>query len=143
EAWGVSSEGRLSAGVGAGPRTAVVATEEGGVIALDAQTGAVRWRARVSSEVLAPPAVGNGLVVVRSIDSRVFAFGEDDGKRRWVHQRAAATLMIRTPSGVVLDGESAFVGFSGGKLAALALSNGGVRWEAAVANPKGATELER
>jgi outer membrane protein assembly factor BamB len=40
-------------------------------------------------------------------------------------------------------GDTAFAGFSGGKLAAIALSNGGVRWEATVASPKGATELER
>ncbi len=143
QVWRASAETRLSAGAGAGPRTVAVATEEGEVIALDAQSGAVRWRTRVSSEVIAAPAVGNGLVVVRSIDSRVFAFGEDDGKRRWVHQRAASSLMVRTPAGITLDGESAFTGFSGGRLAALALSNGGTRWEAAVANPKGANELER
>jgi outer membrane protein assembly factor BamB len=73
----------------------------------------------------------------------VFAFNEDDGKRRWVHQRPAASLMIRTPAGITLDGDTVFAGFSGGKLAALAMTNGGVRWEVAVANPKGATELER
>lgn len=143
QAWRTSAETRLSAGAGAGPRTVAVATEEGEVIALDAQTGAVRWRARVSSEVLAAPAVGNGLVVVRSIDSRVFAFDEADGKRRWVYQRGASSLMVRTPAGVKIGGDSAFAGFSGGKLAALALGNGGTRWEATVANPKGATELER
>src|SRR4051812_12392864 len=143
ETWRVSTDTRLSAGAGAGENTVVVATQEGEVIALEAKSGAVRWRARVSSEVLAPPAVAGGVVLVRSVDSRVFAFGEDDGKRRWVYQRAAASLMIRTPSGIALDEDTAFAGFSGGKLAALALSNGGLRWEAAVANPKGSTELER
>jgi outer membrane protein assembly factor BamB len=37
----------------------------------------------------------------------------------------------------------AYAGFSGGKLAAIALGNGNVRWEATVALPKGSTELER
>ena len=143
QAWRASVETRLSAGAGAGPNTVAVATEEGEVIALDAQSGKVRWRARVSSEVIAAPAVGNGLVVVRSIDSRVFAFGEDDGKRRWVYQRGATSLMVRTPTGVRLDRDSAITGFSGGRLTALALSNGGTRWEVVVANPKGSTELER
>jgi len=143
QAWHASAETRLSAGAGAGPNTVAVATEEGEVIALDAKDGKVRWRARVSSEVLAAPTVGAGLVLVRSVDSRVFAFGEDDGKRRWVYQRAASSLMVRTPSGIALDDESAFAGFSGGRLTALALANGGVRWEVAVANPKGSTELER
>jgi len=81
--------------------------------------------------------------VVRSADNRVFAFGEDDGKRRWVYQRAPSALIVRSPAGVTLLGDMAFVGFSGGKLTAIALGNGGVRWEATVALPKGATELER
>jgi outer membrane protein assembly factor BamB len=141
--WRVALEQRLSAGAGASERTAVVATEEGEVIALDAADGRLRWRARVSSEVLAAPAIGNGLVLVRSVDNRIFAFGEEDGKRRWVYQRAPASLIVRSPAGVTLAGDTAYAGFSGGRLAALALSNGGVRWESAVALPKGATELER
>jgi outer membrane protein assembly factor BamB len=143
ERWRTSMETRLSSGVGADTRTAAVATEAGEVIAVDTAKGAVRWRARVSSEVLAPPQVGNGLVVVRSADNRVFAFGEDDGKRRWVYQRAPSSLIVRSPAGVTLLGDMAFAGFSGGKLTAIALGNGGLRWEATVALPKGATELER
>jgi len=141
--WSMSAGVRLSGGVGADDRLVVVANEDGEVIALDAEKGARRWTARVSSEVIAPPAIGAGLVLVRSIDNRVFAFGVEDGKRRWVYQRAPSSLIIRAPAGITIDGETAFVGFAGGKLAALALANGGVRWEATVALPKGGTELER
>jgi outer membrane protein assembly factor BamB len=143
ERWRVTLERKLSAGVGASERTAVVATEEGEVFGLEAADGSQRWRTRVSSEVLAPPTIGNGLVLVRSVDNRIFAFGEDDGKRRWVYQRAPASLIVRSPSGITIVGETAYAGFSGGKLAAIALANGGVRWESTVALPKGATELER
>ena len=143
ERWRASTERRLSAGVGGDGRIAAVATEDGEVIALDAASGALRWRARVSSEVLAAPAVGNGLVLVRSVDNRIFAFAEEDGKRRWVYQRAPASLIVRSPAGMTVLGDTAFAGFSGGKLAAIALSNGAVRWEATVALPKGTTELER
>lgn len=143
ERWRASLDMPLSAGVGSDGRTVVVGNEEGLVVALDAATGKVRWKARVSSEVLAAPAVSDGLVVVRSLDNRVFAFDADDGKRRWVYQRPPASLIVRVPSGVVLDGDTAYAGFRGGKLAAIALSNGGQRWEATVALPKGATELER
>jgi len=113
------------------------------VFALDAKDGKERWKARVSSEVLAAPAVGGGVVVVRSIDNRVFAFNAADGKRRWLYQRPPASLIIRTPAGVVIDGDTAYVAFAAGKLTAIALANGAVRWEATVALPKGATELER
>jgi outer membrane protein assembly factor BamB len=143
EIWRASAGMQLSGGVGADARTVAVASDKGDVLALDAETGKPRWRARVSSEVLAAPAVGAGLVVVRSLDNRVFAFEAADGKRRWVYQRPAASLVIRTPAGVALEGDTAFAAFAGGKLAAIALSNGGQRWEATVSLPKGATELER
>ena len=143
ERWRVTLEKRLSAGVAANEGTVVVATEDGDVFALSAADGKQRWRSRVSSEVLAPAALASGLVIVRSVDNRIFAFDEQDGKRRWVYQRAPASLIVRSPAGVTVVGDTAYAGFSGGKLAAIALSNGGVRWESTVAVPKGATELER
>jgi len=141
--WRVELDVRLSAGAGADLRTVAVATEEGEVLALDAETGKLRWRARVSSEVLAAPRVAGGLVLVRSADSRIYAFDAEDGKRRWVYQRASSSLMVRTPAGLSVLQDSLYAGFSGGKLVSLGLANGGLRWEATVALPKGATELER
>jgi outer membrane protein assembly factor BamB len=134
---------KLSGGVGADERTVAVVSEEGEVVALDPAKGEVRWRARVSSEVLAAPAVAGGLVLVRSIDNRVFAFGAEDGKRRWVHQRAPSSLLVRAPAGMAIAGDLVYAGFTGGKLVALALQSGAVRWEANVHVPKGTTELER
>lgn len=141
--WRVSLGKRISGGVGTDGTLAVVASDVGEVFALDAQSGTVKWRARVSSEVLAAPKLGEGLVLVRSADSRIFAFGAGDGKRRWVYQRAAAALIVRSPVGLTIHQGSAYAGFSGGKLVAIGLANGGTRWEATVALPKGATELER
>lgn len=141
--WRAEAGTRLSAGVGTDGRIVAVANEDGQVIALDAENGKKRWTASVSSEVIAAPAVGADLVLVRSIDNRVAAFGAQDGKRHWVYQRSPSSLIIRTPSGITIDGDTAFAGFAGGRLVALALANGGVRWEATVALPKGATELER
>jgi outer membrane protein assembly factor BamB len=141
--WRTSVETQVSSGVGADADTVAVANEDGEVVALEAASGKVRWRARVSSEVLAPPEIGAGLVLVRSLDNRIFAFNASDGKRRWVYQRAVATLILHTPSGVAISGDTAYAGFPGGKLVAIALANGGPRWEATVSVPKGSTELER
>jgi outer membrane protein assembly factor BamB len=141
--WRVSLGKRISSGVGSDGTLVVVAADDGEVFALDAQAGVVKWRSRVSSEVLAQPKVGEGLVLVRSADSRIFAFGAEDGKRRWVYQRPAAALIVRSPVGVTVAQGSAYAGFSGGKLVAISLANGALRWEATVAVPKGSTELER
>ncbi|MBI2959605.1 MAG: outer membrane protein assembly factor BamB [Betaproteobacteria bacterium] len=141
--WRVSAGQPLSGGVGADGSLAVVGTAEGEVIALDGASGELRWRARVSSEVLSAPVVAGDLVIVRSADSRIFALDARDGKRRWAYQRAAPALSVRTPVGIAVTRGLVLAGFSGGKLVALALANGALRWEATVAAPRGATELER
>ena len=143
ELWRVGLDTRLSGGVGADARTVAVATGQGEVLALEARDGKTRWRVRVSSEVLAPPRVVAGLVVVRSADSRIHALDLEDGKRRWAYQRTPTSLRLRTPQGMTALGGTLFAGFSGGRLVALALDTGAVRWEASVAVPRGTTELER
>jgi outer membrane protein assembly factor BamB len=140
--WRVQLKSKLSAGVGSDGTLAVVATDEGVVYALDAADGKQRWVARVSSEVLAPPQLGGGVVLVRSVDSRIFAFDEHTGKRLWYYQRSAPSLLVRSPAGMTISDDTVYAGFSG-KLVAISLASGQLRWEATVALPKGATELER
>jgi outer membrane protein assembly factor BamB len=141
--WRVTvSKAGLSAGVGSDGETVVVGTLKGEVIALDG-TGKERWRTQASSEILASPVVAGGLALVRTSDNRVHAYDAADGRRRWVYQRTAPALILRNFSGLAVGGGSVFVGFPGGKLVALAVSNGSLRWEGTVALPKGATELER
>jgi outer membrane protein assembly factor BamB len=143
ERWRVSLDARLSGGVGADAATVAVAADDGAVFALETLTGKQRWRARVSSEVLAAPRIAAGLVLVRSADSRIHALDAADGKRRWAYQRAPSALRLRTPQGMMPHEGLLYAGFSGGKLVALALDGGTLRWEASVADPKGTTELER
>ena len=141
--WKVNAGAQLSGGVGGGQNLIAVGSSEGEVIGIEAETGKVRWRANVTSEVLAVPVVTGDLVVVRSADSRIFALDALDGRRRWVYQRAVPALTVRSAAGLVVRENVAYVGFAGGRLAAIALGNGGLRWEGAVAQPRGATELER
>ncbi len=140
--WQVRLPSTLAGGVGADGKLVVVGSTEGEVIALDAD-GRTVWRARVSSEVLAPPVVAGDLVIVRSADSRIFALDARDGRRRWLYQRAAPALGVRSAAGTVVRAGYVFAGFSGGKLVALSAANGALRWEGTVSVPKGTTELER
>jgi len=142
QAWSVQVPSTLSGGAGSDGRLVVVGSAEGEVIALD-EDGRTLWRARVSSEVLAAPVVAGDLVIVRSADSRIFALDARDGRRRWLYQRVAPPLVVRSPTGAVVHSGFVFAGFAGGKLVAVALNNGGLRWEGTVSLPKGTTELER
>lgn len=141
--WRVSAGQVLSGGVGSDGQRVVVGTPKGEILAFDAASGRELWRARVNSEVLAAPVVAEGMAVVRSGDSRIYAFEVADGKRRWVYQRSTPSLSLRSAVSVVVDGRVTLAGFPGGKLVAIANNNGAAVWEVTVALPKGATELER
>jgi outer membrane protein assembly factor BamB len=140
--WRISAGMPLTAGVGSDGNTVAVAGEKGTILVFDGD-GKLRWKSQASSEVLSAPAVGQGLVIVRSLDNRIVALDADSGTRRWVVQRTAPPLTLRAAPGIVIAEPTAFVALPGGKLLALALANGGPRWEVAVGDPRGATELER
>lgn len=140
--WRVDAATPISAGVGSDGATVAVATPRGEVLAYDVE-GKLRWRAQVSSDVTAPPLVGRGVVVVRSTDHRVTAFEAESGKRRWTYQRQQPPLSLRVGTEMAFAGDNVVVGFPGGRLVGVALANGAARWEIAVSEPKGTTEVER
>ncbi|MBM3373558.1 MAG: outer membrane protein assembly factor BamB [Betaproteobacteria bacterium] len=132
----------ISGGVGFGAGLVLVGTARGEVLAFE-PSGKPAWRAQLTGEVLSPPAAAEGVVVVRTGDGRIHGLNAVDGKPRWVYQRALPSLSVRSFSGVTVDRGGVFAGFPGGRLVAIALSNGNVGWESVVALPRGATELER
>ena len=140
--WRVSAGERLTGGAGAGAGLVAVGSGKGEVLAFGSN-GTALWKAQVSSEVLAAPQVAQDVVVVRSADGRIFGLDVKDGKRKWYYQRSTPVLTVRSPVGITISAGVVYAGFAGGKLVAINLSNGAVRWEATVALPRGTTELER
>ena len=140
--WQVSTDKKLSGGVGAGEGLVAVGSAKGEVLAYD-KSGKQLWVSPLSSEILAPPQIAGNLVLARTIDGKIFALNGADGKSKWVYQRAVPALSLRTPAGILIHRGAVFAGFAGGKMVALDVANGNVGWEATVALPKGATELER
>lgn len=140
--WRANVGSALQAGAGSDGFTTAVVTPSGEVIALD-DTGREKWRAQATSEVLVPPAVGEGLVVVRSGDYRVQAFDANTGARVWSFQRPGPALALRAPSQMVVAGGFVFTGLPGGRMVAIDTDNGVVQWEGTVGMPRGASELER
>ena len=141
-AWRINAGTKLSGGAGADATMLAVGTAKGEVFAFDTG-GKALWQARVSSEVLSPPIVGEGLVGVWSGDGRLYALAAADGKTKWVYQRNNPPLIVRNTAGGIVNRGGLFTGTAGGKLVAIDLGTGNVGWEGNVATPKGATELER
>ena len=123
--------------------TVYAAGASGQIERFDAASGKVLWKTQLTSDVLSAPQTDQGVVVVRTGDGRIFGLDAANGSRKWVYQRTLPPLTVRTFIGIVLERGGVFAGFPGGRLVAISLGNGNVGWEATVALPKGATELER
>jgi outer membrane protein assembly factor BamB len=133
---------RLSSGVEVGEDRLIVGTLKGEVVAFDLQ-GKVVWTTSVGGEVIAPASVSRKVAVVRTADGRIFGLSTVDGKRRWVFQRPMPALLLRSEAGVKAIGGDVIAGYPNGKMIALDIEDGSLTWEVTVANPRGATELER
>ena len=142
QVWRIESGIAVSGGVGSGEGMVLIGSDKGEVLAYD-EEGKLRWKSRVSSEVLSVPQVADGTVIVRSGDGRIAGLDAKDGKRVWLYERSTPALVVRSHAGVMLQRGVAFAGFAGGKLAALGIKDGSILWEASVSQPRGNTELER
>ncbi len=121
----------------------VVGTDKGEVLAFDT-SGKPLWNGQdLERSRRAAARSPRGMVVVWSLDGRIFGLDESDGTRKWVYQRATPPLTVRRFAGGVVSRGGLFAGTAGGKLLALDLATGALGWEASVATPRGATELER
>ncbi|OAD21848.1 outer membrane assembly lipoprotein YfgL [Candidatus Thiomargarita nelsonii] len=94
--------------------------------------------------MLAKPRISRGVVVVRTIDGKLFGLDSQNGARLWVYERSRTPLLtLRGTSTPVIKHDQIIAGFDNGQLALLELHTGKVLWEAPVAVPRGSTELER
>ncbi|NHZ92419.1 outer membrane protein assembly factor BamB [Massilia sp. CCM 8733] len=140
--WRIKAATALTAGVGTDGSMLVFGGAKGGVLAYDLE-GKLLWKAQASSEVLSSPVVGEGIVVVRSVDNRIVGLDARTGEKKWTVQRVSPPLTLRNAPGMVVVGKEVIVAQPGGKLLSLNMATGAARWEVAVGESRGATELER
>ncbi len=141
--WRVKLSDDLSAGVGSDGTLTAVGGLKGDVYVLGAD-GKQLWTAKAPGEIISPPLVGNGLVVVRTVDGQIVAFNAQTGEQKWNYRNRAVPLNLRVSSGMTFAGDAAVLaGFPGGAFAAINLQTGDNYWQTPVSYPKGVTEVER
>ncbi len=141
--WSVPTGAAFSGGVGIGEGMILVGTAKGEVLAFSTD-GVALWRSQLPSHVMSAPVAALSTVIVRTGDSRIFGLDARDGRQRWQYQAVQQPLTLRSNPGLVIVEDDAVIsGFPGGRLAKLAVADGALLWETAVATPRGDNELER
>lgn len=140
--WQKKIDGEISASPGTNGRITAIATIKGKIHAFNEQGESI-WEQTVADEVLSAPLVTDSAVIVRTLGNRIYAFDVENGKQRWLYQRAQTPLVLRSPLGMLITGNTLVAGFPGGKLGTINLNNGSLVWEATLALAKGTSETER
>ncbi len=138
--WRVNLNTPLAAGVGTDGETAAVVTRGNELVALAG--GKEIWRVRLTASAFTTPLVAGRRVFVHTADRSVSAFDGQTGARLWSQSRTGEPLVLRQPGALLAVGDTLVAGLSG-RLVGLNPTNGSVRWEAPIANPRGTNEVER
>jgi eukaryotic-like serine/threonine-protein kinase len=108
-----------------------IGSGDGNVYALDAASGALRWKFLTGDVVHASPAVANGLVYIGSWDSYFYAIDAKSGKERWRFKtgedhKIANQVGIQS-SAIVANG-MVYFGCRDSNLYALDAASGAKKW---------------
>ena len=122
------SSGALGGGVAVEGDTCYVATGLADVLALDAASGAVRWRVRVPTPTRGAPTVAGGRIFVPTVENHLLALSVEDGRRLWTHRAGAQTTLPFGLPAPAVEGETVVAGFGTGELVALRASDGRLLW---------------
>jgi len=135
--------GMRAGGLAAGYGYLIVGTRDGDALALDLETGEQRWKARLSSEVLASPAIDADMVVVQTLDGRVTALRLDTGEHLWSYEEVVPVLTLHGTSAPLIREARVYSAFASGKVVVLEKATGVPVWERRVAEPSGRSEMDR
>jgi outer membrane protein assembly factor BamB len=133
----------ITGGVGQGSNVVVVGSAAGELVALSTEDGALLWKAKTTSEVLAPPQVDNELVVAQAIDGKVAAYNISDGERLWIYSTSIPSLTLRGTSTPIVTDEFVIAAFANGRLSVLDRARGLAAIDQRVGISKGKSDLER
>jgi outer membrane assembly lipoprotein YfgL len=140
EVWRLKLDQPLSAGVGSDGQQLAVVTRNNELVTL--QDGKVQWRKSLPAQSFTAPLVAGARVFVLTADRSVLAFDGATGRQLWTQQRPGEPLVLKQ-AGVMLAVKNTLVVGLSGRLAGLDPSTGVIRWESAVATPRGTNDIER
>lgn len=141
--WRTTISSNVVSGVGVGAGIVVVGTDDGQAVALDAKTGKQKWAVDIGNQLLAVPQIQQGIVIVKTVADSIYALDASSGRQLWSFVTSAPTLILRFGSTPQIAGDIIYSGMANGRLAALTLQMGLIRWQQQIAMPRGANDVQQ
>lgn len=140
DVWRLKLDQAISAGVGSDGQQLAVVTRNNELVTL--RDGKVQWRKSLPAQSFTAPLVAGARVFVLTADRSVIAFDGATGRQLWTQQRPGEPLVLKQ-AGVMLAVKNTLVVGLSGRLAGLDPNTGVIRWESAIATPRGTNDVER
>jgi len=140
DVWRLKLDQAISAGVGSDGQQLAVVTRNNELVTL--QDGKVQWRRSLPAQSFTAPLVAGARVFVLTADRSVIAFDGATGRQLWTQQRPGEPLVLKQAGVLLAFKNTLLVGLSG-RLAGLDPNTGVIRWESAIATPRGTNDVER
>lgn len=138
--WRTSVGAEIAAGVGSDGRFTALVTRANELITLDG--GREIGRQILPAQSFTAPLVAGGRIFVLAADRSVTAFDVQSGRKLWIQQRPGESLVLRQAGVLLAVGDTLVAGLSG-RLVGINPLNGAIRWESAIASPRGTNDIER
>jgi outer membrane assembly lipoprotein YfgL len=140
DVWRIKLDQAISAGVGSDGQQLAVVTRNNELVTL--RDGKVQWRKSLPAQSFTAPLVAGARVFVLTADRSVIAFDGATGRQLWTQQRPGEPLVLKQ-AGVMLAVKNTLVVGLSGRLTGLDPNSGVIRWESAIATPRGTNDVER
>lgn len=140
DVWRLKLDQPISAGVGSDGQQVAVVTRSNELVVL--KSGQVQWRSKLPAQSFTPPLAAGARVFVLTANRSVIAFDGSTGRELWTQQRPGEPLILKEAGVLTAFKNTLLVGLSG-RLAGLDPNTGVIRWESAIATPRGTNDIER
>ncbi len=140
DVWRLNLKQAIAAGVGSDGQQVAVITRDNQLVAM--RDGQVQWRKTLPAQSFTAPLVAGARVFVLTADRSVLAFDGNSGAKLWTQQRAGEPLVLKQAGVLMAFKDTLITGFAG-RLVGLNPNTGVIRWESAIASPRGTNDVER
>ena len=140
DVWRLNLKQTIAAGVGSDGQQVAVITRDNQLVVM--REGQVQWRQTLPAQSFTAPLVAGARVFVLTADRSVLAFDGNSGDKLWTQQRPGDPLVLKQAGVLVAFKDTLITGFAG-RMVGLNPNTGVIRWESAIASPRGTNDVER
>ncbi|WP_207540442.1 outer membrane protein assembly factor BamB family protein [Sabulicella rubraurantiaca] len=134
-------DGALGGAIAFADGTLFVATGLSEIMALDPETGSIRWREPLPAPARGGITVAGGRILVLTVEGHLIGLAAENGQQAWTFRSSPVQALPLGLPAPAVDGDVAVAGFASGELVALRVADGRVQWSESLGTSRNSLSL--